>query len=260
VRVIVAAVIACTVAVLACVQIGSEAIYGRLPLALGVRIYEAIDRVAPAEYVLDMLGTTALAQHDLDAAQHYAVQMPAGPRRDDLLAQIAQASGQDILAREYYFAAADADAMQREIHAVSLYNIAEAAQLEERFRARLIALGTHPDAVAQSYLLSGNFETWQRHFLAGAALDERALALAPMNMGYLLSAANDAYLGGDLATAQRLFTRGTAIDPASGDCYAGLGLIAVREGQRDRARAYLRQARTVEPHAPMIPALETALR
>jgi Tfp pilus assembly protein PilF len=51
-----------------------------------------------------------------------------------------------------------------------------------------------------------------------------------------------------------------AIDPAGGDAYAGLGLIALREGRRDRAQAYLQRARALDPHAQMIPALEAALR
>jgi tetratricopeptide (TPR) repeat protein len=79
-------------------------------------------------------------------------------------------------------------------------------------------------------------------------------------MGYVLSAANNAYLSGDLADAQRLFEDGVSIDPAGGDAYAGLGLIALREGRRDRAQAYLQRARVVDPHAQMIPALEAALR
>ena len=94
----------------------------------------------------------------------------------------------------------------------------------------------------------------------GFAFDERALALAPMNMGYLLSAANNAYLSGDLADAQRYFARGVAADPGDGDGYAGLGLVALREGDRTRALAYLQRARAVEPNAPMIAPLAAALR
>jgi Tfp pilus assembly protein PilF len=76
----------------------------------------------------------------------------------------------------------------------------------------------------------------------------------------LLSAANDAYLGGDLADARRLFERGIAIDPGSGNAYVGLGWIALREGHRDLAQTYLQQARSLDPHAEMLPALEAALR
>jgi Tfp pilus assembly protein PilF len=219
-----------------------------------------IDALAPADYVNDALAGAALMQGDGAAAQAYARRMPPGPRRDDLLAQAAQLQGQDVLAREYYFAAADVAAMQHAVAVLAATDIYGALLLETRFRERLIAMGTHPDAVAESYYNSANYEVWLRHFMTGYTLDERALALAPMNMGYLLSAANDAYLGGDLADAKRLFERGVAIAPGEGDSYAGLGLIALREGHRDRAQAYLERARAVDPTAAMIPTLEAALR
>ena len=268
-RAIVFGVVACVVALLAIVQLASDAIYAsaapgalvaHLPLRFGVRVYQAIDVIAPAAYVNDALAGAALAQGDAAAAQSYARRMPAGPRRDDLLAQAAAAQGQTELAREYYFAADDVAAVQRAIAQLAVSDLPAAMRLEVQLRERLIALGTHPDAVADSYYNSANYEAWQHHYLAGLALDERALALAPLNMGYLLSAANNAYLGGDLAGARALFRRGTAIDPAGGDSYAGLGLIALREGHRARAQAYLQQARAVDPHAQMIPALEAALR
>jgi tetratricopeptide (TPR) repeat protein len=186
--------------------------------------------------------------------------MPPGSRRDALLARIAQAQGDDVLAGEYAFAADDVDAVQRDVARVARYNLPQALQLEARFRERLIAAGTHPDAVAESYAISANYEAWLHRYPAALALDAQALALAPLNMGYVLSAANNAYLSGDLADAQRLFEDGVSIDPAGGDAYAGLGLIALREGRRDRAQAYLQRARVVDPHAQMIPALEAALR
>jgi len=253
-------VIACAFVLLAVVQVGSEAIYGRLPVQIGVRIYQAIDAVAPADYVSDGLAMTALRHGDLDAAEHYAIAMPAGPRRDDLLAQVAQARGEPVLAREYYFAAADVVAMQRAIAEVARYNLRDAEQEQAGFRARLIALGTHPDAVAESYWLSGNYAAMQHRYLEGLSDDEQALVLAPMNMAYILSAANNAYQGNDVRAAQRWFERGVAVDPGGGDAYAGLGLIALRAGDRARAQAYLERARAVDPHAQMIPALAAALR
>lgn len=270
VRAILTAVVACVAIVLALVQFASDGLYARaasphalvaqVPLDFGLTVYRALDAIAPAEYVSDALGTTALAQGDLDAAQRYAVQMPPGERRDDLLAQIAAARGDGVLAREYYFVATDVAAMQQAIAVLARTDISSALAAEAQFRAYLIALGTHPDAVADSYYISANYETALRRYRDGFALDEQALALAPMNMGYLLSAANNAYLGGDLADAQRYFARGVAVDPGNGDAYAGLGLVALRQGDRTRAQAYLQQARAVEPHAQMISALAAALR
>ncbi len=270
VRLILTTVIACVVIVLALVQFASDALYApaasphalvaHVPLGFGLRVYRALDAIAPAEFVSDALGTTALAHGDLDAAQRYAAQMPPGERRDDLLAQIAAARGDRVLARQYYFAATDVPAMQRAIAQLARTDLPAALQEEARFRDRLIALGTHPDAVAQSYYLSANYEVWSRRYLVGLALDERAVALAPMNTAYILSAGVNAYLGGDLADAQRYFARGVAINPANGDAIAGLGQVALREGDRARARAYLQEARAVDPKAPMIPPLAAALR
>ena len=250
-------------------QFASDALYARaaphalvahIPFDFGLRVYRAIDAIAPADYVSDALGEAALQQGDPATALQYAVRMPAGTRRDALLSRIAQAQGNDVLAGEYAFAADDVDAVQRDVARIARFNVTQALQLEARFRARLIAAGTHPDAVAASYAISANYETWLHRYPAALGLEEQALALAPLNMGYLLSAANDAYLFGDLADAQRLFERGVAIDPAGGDAYAGLGLIALRQGRRDRAAAYLQHARAVDPHAQMIPALAAALR
>jgi tetratricopeptide (TPR) repeat protein len=257
------------VVALALVQFASDALYARaapralvahIPFAFGVRVYEAIDAIAPAGYVNDALADVMLQQGDPTAALSYAVRVPASSRRDALLSRIAFAQGDDVLGGEYAFAANDVDAVQRDIARIARYNLPEALQLEVRFRERLIADGTHPDAVAQSYSISANYETWLRRYSTAFALDAQALALAPLNMGYLLSAANTAYLSGDLVDAQRLFERGVAIDPAGGDAYAGLGLIALREGRRDRAQAYLERARALDPHAQMLPALEAALR
>jgi tetratricopeptide (TPR) repeat protein len=261
--------VACAVIALALVQFASDALYARaapqalvshIPLAFGVRVYQAIDAIAPAAYVNDALADAMLQQGAPATALSYAVRMPPGSRRDALLARIAQAQGDDVLAGEYAFAADDVDAVQRDVARVARYNLPQALQLEARFRERLIAVGTHPDAVAESYAISANYEAWLHRYPAALALDAQALALAPLNMGYVLSAANNAYLSGDLADAQRLFEDGVSIDPAGGDAYAGLGLIALREGRRDRAQAYLQRARVVDPHAQMIPALEAALR
>ncbi|HTU69083.1 MAG TPA: hypothetical protein VMF11_02085 [Candidatus Baltobacteraceae bacterium] len=268
-RAIVGAVVLCVAIALALIQFASDALYARaaphapvahIPVGFGVRVYRALDAIAPQGFVEDALGMNALEQGDAAAAQRYALRMPPGPRRDELLAQIAQAQGQDALARQYYFAAADVEAMQREIMALAQTDQPAALKLESAFRERLIALGTHPDAVAQSYAISGGIEGWRHHYAAAFALNERALALAPLNVGYVLLAANSAYDGHDDATARRLFRRGIVIDPRCGNCYAGLGLLAIREGNRAQAQADLARALTVDPHAQEIAALERAVR
>jgi tetratricopeptide (TPR) repeat protein len=259
-RAILATVIACVVIALAFVQFASDALYRHPGDAFGLRVYRALDRIAPAEYVSDTLASTTLAQGDLDAAQRYALQMPAGERRDDLLAQIAAARGDKVLALEYYFAATDVAAMQREIVLLARTNLRAAVALEAHFRDRLLTLGTHPDAVAESYWMSADFAASEKQYTTALAFDRQALALAPLNMAYILSAASHAYFANDLRDAQYYFSRGVAVNPSGGDAYAGLGLVALREGDRARAQAYLQQARANDPHAPTVASLAAALR
>jgi tetratricopeptide (TPR) repeat protein len=270
VRLILTTVIVCVAIALGLVQFASDALYARavapdslvarIPQHFGLTVYRSLDRIAPAEYVSDALGMTALAQGDLDAAQRYAVQMPAGERRDDLLAQIAAARGDEVLAREYFFVASDSAAMQRAIAVMARTDIFGALNTEAQFRHWLIALGTHPDAVAETDYFSGNYEMWLRRYGVALAFDERALALAPMNMGYLLSAGTNAYVGGDLRDARRFYARAVAVNPADGDAIAGLGLVALRQGDRAGALMYLSRARAVDPHAPTVASLAAALR
>jgi tetratricopeptide (TPR) repeat protein len=259
-RLILTTVIACVAIVFAIVQFASDGLYWHRHEGLSLRIYRALDRIAPAEYVTDTLGNAALAAGDLDAAQRYAVQMPAGERRDDLLAQIAAARGEPILAREYYFVASDSAAMQQAIAVLARTDIFGALGTEARFRDWLLKLQTHPDAVAESDYYSGNYEMWLRRYAIAVAFDERAIALAPLNMGYLLSAGTNALLAGDLVDAQRFYAQGVAVDPGSGDAIAGLGVVALRRGDRASAIAYLAQARAVDPNAPTVASLAAALR
>jgi tetratricopeptide (TPR) repeat protein len=260
VRVILTTVIACVAIALAIVQFASYGLYWHRHEGLSLRIYRALDRIAPAEYVTDTLGNAALAKGDLDAAQRYALQMPAGERRDDLLAQIAAARGDAVLAREYYFVASDSEAMQREIAEIAKTDIFGALATEARYRDWLSSLRTHPDAVAETDYFTGNYEMWLRRYATAVGFDERAIALAPLNMGYILSAGTNALLAGDLSEAARFYAQGVAVDPDSGDAIAGLGMVALRQGDRAGALAALERARAVDPQAPTVASLAAALR
>ncbi len=269
-RFVVAAAAVAVVALLAMVQIGSDALYARdaapnslaarVPAAVGVGIYRLLDRIAPAGYVEDALGSYALAHGNSTLAQHYAVRMPASSRRDRLLARIAQARGETVLANEYFFVADDIDELQRSVAKEAATNIYGAIAFEKRIRARLIALQTHPDAVANSYWISGNYETWLHRYADALPYFERAESLAPLDARYILMLGNDALLAGDTARARAAFQHGARVDPGSADMLCGLGLVAAREGRRALAQSYLAQARQMNPHAQMLGALERALR
>jgi tetratricopeptide (TPR) repeat protein len=266
----VGALVACVLVCAALVQFASYALYAQqagpqslaahVPPTFGLAVYGALDRVAPFGFVEDGLAHAALARGDLDAAQRYALRMPAGGRRDDVLADVARARGNAPLALQYAISANDVDALQSDIMTLARHDVHAASALEARVRGRLAALGTHPDAVAESYYISGNLANWRSQPREASADYQAAIAIAPLNVKYVLSEANEAYILHDDAGARRLFRHVLDLNPASGDALSGLGLVALRAGHRGQAVAYLARARAVDPHAEMIPSLAKALR
>jgi tetratricopeptide (TPR) repeat protein len=269
-RIIVGVVIAFVLALLAIVQFASDAIYGsvaqpeslpsRLPFAIGVRIYEIVDRVAPAPYVEATLAGVALSRGDLFRAEHYAVRLPASAMRDELLARIALARGEDQLATEYFFVAADDRAMQAQIAKLARRDAPAALDLAQRFRRRLAALGTHPDAIAESYFQSGVIAASIYDGADALRYYESAASLAPLDLKYVLSAANQALVNGDLATARRYYRAGRNAAPGSAEFVAGLGLVALHSGDRARAQHDLARARAMNPQAALVRTLEHELQ
>lgn len=262
------------VAVLLCglglVQLGSDALYGsaaspsafpaHVPPSFGLAVYRALDRAVPAPYVEATLARAALARHDLDGAQRAAIKMPASPVRNELLAQIAQARGQQMLALEYYFAAPDVDAMQAQIAALAARDPSAAYALESRLRARLVELRTHPDAVAESYWIAGEIAAhagWSARALADYAT---AAAQAPLNAKYALATANQALTMRRHGDAERWYAAALNVDPQNPDATAGLGIVALRHGDRAAARRYEARARRIDPHALLLAELERELR
>jgi hypothetical protein len=244
----------------------------RIPPGFGLRVYGMLDRIAPAPYVETSLAQAALARHDPDAAERFAVRMPASPVRDELLARVALMRGQPVLATEYSLAAPDPQAVQASAQALATRDPAAGYALERLLRNRLERSGTHPDAVAEADWQMGrlaNRKAWQQ--VPGSALQnawlaradnnfEAAVALAPLSEKYLVEAANQADLLRRRDRAEELFARAAAIDPASADAIAGLGVIAWQNGDRQTATAYLARARATDPHSLMVRALERDLR
>jgi tetratricopeptide (TPR) repeat protein len=235
-------------------------------------VYRVLDRIAPAPYVEISLAREALQREDADAAEHYAVRLPASPNRDELFAAIASQRSQPVLALEYLLAAPDPDAVDRAARSLSLRDPAAAYAMARLLELRLARDGTHPDAVAQAYWEMGRFANrtaWrqipgsalQRSWLERGLRDfEAAADIAPLSERYLVEAANQADLLDERARAQELFARAADIDPASADAVAGLGVVAWQNGDRSAALAYLSRARRLDPRAPMVRALERDLR
>jgi tetratricopeptide (TPR) repeat protein len=239
----------------------------RVPLPFGLAVYHLLDRIAPAPYVESTLATHALRDGDTGAAERYALRLPASPIRDDLLAAIAQARGEQMLAFEYFLAAPDVDAVQRAADALGLRDPAAAYTLEGLLRVRLSLLQTHPDAVAEAYWHMGELanRVARRQVLGSIAQKEwfhrgfqdfeSAVTLAPLSEKYVLAAANQADLLGYRNRATALFAHGVDVDPASADAIAGLGVMAYERGDLAQARAYLTRARAIDGSAAMVRAL-----
>jgi tetratricopeptide (TPR) repeat protein len=256
-RVLVLAVIALCCAVLGTVQLGSM----MMPKPLGMSIYHALDKIAPLAFVEETLASAALAAGDLDTAEHYARRILPNPRRDDLYGEIALARGQTKLAAEDFFAAADVDRMQTIVADLAKTNPKAALALDLRFGRKLASLETHPDALAETWFNAGVIAASLHRHAESEADYERALHLAPLNMKYVLGAGNEALWGGDYAEAERIYQYGiNSVDPASGDVYAGLGLVALHDGDRNRAKAYAARAHALQPDSQMLDALEKALK
>ena len=261
--------------VLACfatIQLASDSLYAQgaspgafptwIPERFGLAVYGALDRVAPARYVESALARAALADGDLGAAERHALKLPPDSVRNGLLAQVAAARGENVLAYEYAFAAPDTQSVQDAIERVRAKDPVAAYGLEERFRDRLAALETHPDAVARAWWMLGEIAAsmpgaWQTRAYVDYATAAR---LAPLDVENVLSAANEAVTLSRWSDAQRWYARALDVNPASADAIAGLGLVAIARHDRVAAQARLRAALAIDPSSKIAATLAAELR
>lgn len=262
-------VIVLLVLALGAVQLASDAIFSRaaepsaipahLPEQLGVSIYRDLARVAQAPYVDAMLARAALDGGDPAQALRYAQQLPDSAKRDQLLAQVAQARADDSTAQQYFVAAGDIEAIDRAVNALAQRAPGQAYTLEFALTQRLQRSGTHPDAVAEGYWRLGTLAAAQSKRTLAMQNYAQAVALSPLSEKYLISAGYAAYELRDNAAAASYFARVLSVDPASADAYAGAGMVALREGDRARAQMYAQRARRVDPHSHPLLTLESML-
>lgn len=274
--------VAAIVAVFAAIQLASYALNAgaaapgtlptRVPLSFGLAVYRAIDALAPAPYVVATLAAYELSAGNTDGALREAIRLPASPTRDELLASIARAQGNEQLALEYYLAAPDVNAVDAAAQALARRSPAAGYALETLLEKRLALLTTHPDDVAETYFRLGqlaNRQAWreipdskaQGAWLYRGMHDFRsAVALAPLSDKYLIVAANQAMLLGDLDGAQRYFARAVDANPGSADAVAGVGVIAYQRGDVATAEKNLRRALALDPNSLMVRSLERFLK
>lgn len=244
----------------------------RIPASFGVTVYRTLEGFAPAAYVLSTLSTLDLQRGDTAEALREAVRLPASPTRDELLARIAHASGDDSLALEYFLAAPDVAAVEDAVQTRASRSPAAGYALERLLEVRLALLGTHPDDVAEAYFQLGqlaNRQAWREvpdskrqglWLYRGMSGFASAVDLAPLSDKYLIAAANQAMLLGDLTRSQSLFARAVDANPGSADAIAGLGVIAYQRGDLEIARTDLARARRVDERSLMVLSLERFLK
>ena len=264
----------------AILQWASGAIFSRAatPLSLpahlnvqfGVTVYRALEHAWGPPFVEAMLARAALEEGDIAAAREHVSKMPPSVTRSALEGRVALASDQHELAISDFIAALDIDELQREVDRLQQRGqLMQAYRLENLTRARLVQAGTHPDAVAESY--------WRSGVLARAlanrvqppdprwlhiALDDyrQAYSLAPWSGKYWLEAGTGALVIGQYDDARRYYQRAVEVDPQMADAYAGLGVIALHQGDRQTALRYAARSRALNPASTMLRRLDRSLQ
>lgn len=231
-RVITCAAVAALFVALLCVQLASDAFCAQaaapvslprlIPLRGALAVYDVLDRAAPAAYVETSLARYDLDHGDVDGATAHAIKLLPSPERNDLLARIALRRHEPLLALEYFFAAPDVPALQLEVRRIARSDPEHAYWFEQKIRLRLVALRTHPDAVAETSWTMGRLATtcaqrsphqrlvWLRRALRD---DLDAVRLSPFAVRYLRAAALDERALGDRAGAERYGRRMRRVDP-----------------------------------------------
>jgi len=264
----------------AIVQFASSAIFSRAgsPISVpahlnprfGGRVYRSLERLWPAPFVEAMLARALLDAGDIDAASRQVQRMPPSAARSALAARVALARGDHEAAITDFLAALDIDGLQGEVDRLrESGRLIEAYQLEAATRERLARAGTHPDAVAESYWRSGVLarmlavqdagrrDRWLQQELGDY---RQAFSLAPWSGKYWLEAGTAALVIGKLKDARVYYQRAIEVDPGMADAWAGLGVLALRNGDRRGALWYAARSRSVNPASTMLGRLDRGLR
>jgi tetratricopeptide (TPR) repeat protein len=206
-----------------------------------------------------VLARNAVAAGDLDLAQRDIARLAPSRDRSALLGRVAEARGDAAGAVADYLAADDLSGLERHIDELAgAGQIPAALKLQRAAIAKLQGDRTQADALANAYFALGRLEEKAAYALAVGAparhareLDARdayasAVAQAPLDENDLLGYANQLLNVGELEAARRAFVRARDVDPASAEPFAGLGEIALRQGDPARARQYLARAQSLD--------------
>ncbi|MBV9973220.1 MAG: tetratricopeptide repeat protein [Candidatus Eremiobacteraeota bacterium] len=240
-----------------------------LSMQFGISVYRALERVWSPAFVEAMLARAELDQGDVASARAHVLKMPPSQTRSALEGRVALASGRHAAAVSDFIAALDIAELQGEVDRLQAQGqLMQAYQLENLTRERLVQAGTHPDAVAESYYRSGviaraignRTQPPQKQWLVTALDDFRqAYVLAPWSGKYWLEAGTAALVVRQYEDARRYYQRAVEVDPQMADAYAGLGVIALHQGDRKSALSYAARSRSLNPASTMLRRLDHGL-
>jgi tetratricopeptide (TPR) repeat protein len=219
-----------------------------------------------------VLARQALARGDFATADVDLGLLAPSRDRLALAGGLADARGDASGALRAYLAADDLADVERAVETLEARGrIAEALALQEDLVRRLAADPTQIDALAQADFDLGRLQETQAyqfgvgtavrhaHELAGAAAYAHAVDLAPFEERYLIAFANQEINLRDFKAAGRAFERARDADPTSVEPVAGLGAVALADGDVAFARACLERARTLDPASAATHRLASAL-
>jgi tetratricopeptide (TPR) repeat protein len=275
-------VLAAIVVVLAYLQVVSSiALRGSAQAGSWVRfvppaLADRVDRLAPGFPLPSALGLVlardALAAGDLDLASRDLARLAPSRDRTSLSGGLAEARGDAAGAVGDYLAAGDLTGLERHIAELQAAGrLAAALDLQQAAIVKLQGDRTQSDSLADAFFTLGRLEETAAYALAvgssGRQARElasrdayaRAVALAPLDENYLLAYANQLVNVGDDNGARRAFQRARDADPASAEPLAGMGDVALRLGQRERARAFLARAKALDATSAAVLRLEHEL-
>lgn len=250
---------AALVVLLGAVQLASSAAYGDLAArpSFPVLLHEG----APG-LLRPFLGgpraqaEAALHDGDLPRAARLVAALPDDRADADLRGRLAEARGDRDEAIRRYVQAGDAVRAGALIDVLAKTDLPAALAEQQRLVASLPADPSADEVTGDAWTSLGRMQTLAGYgqptrraaFWRDAQRSyERALALAPNDETYLLNAAAQALMNGDLEDAQRWFAHANQVRPGSPEVYNGLALTEAARGDCPRAVAWLARWKATAP-------------
>jgi tetratricopeptide (TPR) repeat protein len=257
VRTVIVLVAVVLVVGLGAVQLASSAAYG--DLAVGGSLPAALHAADPTllrPLLGDASARAAAAIHDgdLTGAERLLATQPDDARTADLRGRIAEARGERDAAIAQYVRAGDVTRAQALIDGIAATEPDRALADQQLLVAALRDDPSASEVTGQAWWRLGQLQAAAAERDPGhrTALEReaegsygRALALAPNEETYLLAAAYQSMVDGEIDGAMHLYARALQVVPNSADAYAGLAWTAALSRNCSYARANADRARAL---------------